>query len=152
MTRTASRKEYALKLYRSDDGKASFVRLERGSDMLASLTEVAQELGFEAGTVQAIGAVTELMVGYYRQDEQEYLRIPFPEHLEIGSALGNVSLKEGRPFIHMHVTATRADGTTVGGHLMEGTKVFLVEAYFRALGGPAPVREPEEDLGLAVWQ
>jgi predicted DNA-binding protein with PD1-like motif len=120
--------------------------------MLRSLTEAAQELGFEAGTVQAIGAVSELVVGFYRQDDREYRTIPFPEHLEIGSALGNVSLKDGRPFIHMHVTATRPDGTTVGGHLMEGTKVFLVEAYFRALGGPPPVREQEEDLGLAVWQ
>jgi hypothetical protein len=34
---------------------------------------------------------------------------------------------------------------------MEGTKAFLVEAYFRDLGGPPPVREPEEGLGLAVW-
>jgi predicted DNA-binding protein with PD1-like motif len=140
-----------LKLYRSGDGKASFVRLDRGSDMLASLTEAAGTLELEAGTVQAIGAVTELVVGYFRQDVREYLEIPFPEHLEICSALGNVSLKDGRPFVHMHVTASRPDGTVVGGHLMEGTKVFLIEAYFRALGGPPPVREPEEDLGLAVW-
>ena len=141
-----------MKLYRSDDQKASFVRLERGSDMLASLTEAAEELGIEAGTVQAIGAVTELVVGYYQQERREYLHIPFPEHLEIASALGNVALRDGRPFVHMHVTATRPDGTTVGGHLMEGTKVFLIEAYFRALGGPPPVREQEADLGLAVWQ
>ena len=141
-----------MKLYRSDDQKASFVRLERGSDMLASLTEAAEELGIEAGTVQAIGAVTELVVGYYQQERREYLHIPFPEHLEIASALGNVSLRDGRPFVHMHVTATRPDGTTVGGHLMEGTKVFLIEACFRALGGPPPVREQEADLGLAVWQ
>ena len=141
-----------MNYYRSDDGNASFVRLERGSDMLASLNEAAQELGFEAGTVQAIGAVTELVVGYYHQEEREYRRIPFEEHLEIASALGNVSLKDGRPFVHMHVTATRPDGKTVGGHLMEGTSVFLIEAYFRALGGPPPVREQAEELGLAVWQ
>jgi predicted DNA-binding protein with PD1-like motif len=141
-----------VNFYRSDDGKASFVRLERGSDMLQSLTEAANELGLEAGTVQAIGAVSELVVGYYRQDEREYQQIPFAEHLEIASALGNVSIRDGKPFVHMHVTATRADGTTVGGHLMEGTNVFLIEAYFRALGGPPPVRRQEEDLGLAVWQ
>jgi predicted DNA-binding protein with PD1-like motif len=152
VTFTAGRKEHALRYYRSDDGKASFVRLERGSDMLASLNEAAQQLGIEAGTVQAIGAVSELAVGFFRQEEQEYQKIPFPEHLEIGSALGNVSLKDGQPFIHMHVTATRPDGSTVGGHLMEGTKVFLLEAYFRELGGPPPIREQEEDLGLPVWQ
>ena len=57
----------------------------------------------------------------------------------------------------MHVTAARRSGETVGGHLagghlMEGTRAFLIEAYFRALGGPAPVRKQEDDLGLAVWR
>jgi predicted DNA-binding protein with PD1-like motif len=44
------------------------------------------------------------------------------------------------------------DGTTVGGHLTEGTRVFLIEAYFRALDGPPPVREQDDDIGLAVWK
>ena len=141
-----------MNIYPSDDGKAAFVRLPRGADMLPSLNEAAAKLGIEAGTVQAIGAVSELVVGCYLQDEKRYVTVPFPEHLEIASAIGNVSLKEDAPFVHMHVTATDREGRTVGGHLMEGTKVFLIEAYFRALGGAAPVREHEEDLGLAVWQ
>jgi len=91
-------------------------------------------------------------VGYFDQDERRYLTLPFPEHFEIGSALGNVSLKDGVPFVHMHVVATRRHGQTVGGHLMEGTKVFLIETYFRSLGGPAPVREQDDELGLAVWR
>jgi predicted DNA-binding protein with PD1-like motif len=141
-----------MNVYPSDDGRAALIRLERGSDVLRSLDEAAGDLGIHAGTVQAIGAVSELVVGYYRQDEKRYVTIPFPEHLEIGSAIGNVSLKDGKPFVHMHVTAARESGETVGGHLMEGTKAFLIEAYFRALGGPAPVRNQEDDLGLAVWR
>ena len=141
-----------MHVYPSDDGRAAFVRLERGSDLLGSLTEAARELGVEAATVQAIGAVSELVVGYYQQGEREYLMIPFHEHLEITSGLGNVSQRDGGPFVHLHVTASRADGTTVGGHLMEGTKVFLIEAYFRKLDGPAPERRQDDDIGLAVWQ
>jgi predicted DNA-binding protein with PD1-like motif len=96
-----------MKVYPSDDGRAALIRLERGSDVLRSLDEAAEELGIHAGTVQAIGAVSELVVGYYKQAERRYVTIPFPEHLEIGSALGNVSLKDGKPFVHMHVTAAR---------------------------------------------
>jgi uncharacterized protein len=141
-----------VNVYPSEDGRAAMVRLERGSDMLRSLNEAAAELGIKAGTVQAIGAVGELAVAYFVQERKQYHDIRFPEHLEIGSALGNVSLKDGAPFVHMHVTATRIDGTTVGGHLTEGTKVFLIEAYFRALDGPPPVREQDDEIGLPVWR
>jgi uncharacterized protein len=141
-----------MNIYPSDDGKAAFVRLDRGTDLLTSLTEAATKLSIEAGTVQAIGAVDDLTVAFFEPGAKEYEPIPVREHLEITSSLGNVSLRDGKPFIHVHVTAGRRDGTTVGGHLLEGSTVFMIEAYFRALGGPAPVREIEDDIGLAVWQ
>lgn len=140
-----------MNFYPSDDNKAAFVRIPRGAEMLGALNEAAATLGIDAGTVQAIGAVSELVVGCYDQEQKRYSTITFPEPLEIASALGNVSLKEGAPFVHMHVTATNHEGRTVGGHLMEGTKVFLIEAYFRTLGGAAPVRTLDDDLGLPVW-
>lgn len=138
--------------HRSEDGRAALVRLPRGSDMLQALNQAAADLGISAGTVQAIGAVSSLVVGFYRQDAKEYVTHTFPGPHEIASGLGNVSIRDGRPFVHFHVAATGPDGRAVGGHLMEGTTVFLIEAYFRDLGGPAPVREFEEDLGLFVWR
>ena len=74
-----------MDIYPSDDGRAALVRLERGSDMLRSLNDAAAELGIQAGTVQAIGAVGELAVAYFVQERKEYHDLRFPEHLEIGS-------------------------------------------------------------------
>ena len=141
-----------MEIYPSDDGKAAFVRLDRGADMLQGLNGAAAKLGVEAGTVQAIGAVTELVIGYFDQDRKEYRTTALPSSFEIGSGIGNVSLKDGKPFVHLHVVATGPDGAAVGGHLMEGTKIYVIEAYFRQLGGPAPVREQSDDIGLAVWR
>ena len=138
-------------IYPSDDGNAAFVRLDRAADMLEALNEAAQRLETEAGTVQAIGAVSELVIGFFDQERKEYRTNSFPSAFEIGSGVGNVSLKDGDPFVHLHVVATGPDGASVGGHLMEGTTVYLIEAYFRRLGGPAPVRKQDDDLGLAVW-
>ncbi|MFN2544353.1 MAG: PCC domain-containing protein, partial [Actinomycetota bacterium] len=67
-----------MQIYPSDDSKAAFVRLARGDDMLRGLTEAAQKLGIEAGTVQAIGAVSELVIGYFDQDRKEYRTNAFP--------------------------------------------------------------------------
>ena len=141
-----------MEIYPSDDGKAAFVRLDRGADLLQELNEAAAKLGMEAGTVQAIGAVTELVLGYFDQDRKQYRTTSFPSSFEIGSGIGNVSIKEGKPFVHLHVVATGPDGAAVGGHLMEGAKVYVIEAYFRQLGGPPPVREQNDDIGLAVWR
>jgi predicted DNA-binding protein with PD1-like motif len=141
-----------VEIYPSDDQSAAFVRLDRGTDMLQGLNEAAGKLGIEAGTVQVIGAVTELVVGYFDQGRKEYRTTSIPSSFEIGSGIGNVSIKEGQPFVHLHVVATGPDGAAIGGHLMEGTKVYVVEAYFRRLGGPPPVREQDDDIGLAVWR
>lgn len=141
-----------MKSYPSDDGRAGFVRLPRGADLLDGLTRAAAELGVRAGTLQVIGAVSRLSLGYFDQDERRYRTHEWDEGLEIASGLGNVSIKDGAPFVHLHVVASRADGSTVAGHLMEGTVVYLAEAYFRALDGEPPVRDLDEDLGLPAWQ
>jgi predicted DNA-binding protein with PD1-like motif len=141
-----------LKVYPSEDGKAAFVRLERDSDLLESLNRSAAELGIDAGTVQVIGAVSELVLGYFNQQKKEYEPHHFTGGFEIASGLGNVSLKDGKPFVHMHLVCAERDASTVGGHLMEGTTVYLGEAYFRQLGGAAPEREQDDDIGLPAWR
>ena len=141
-----------LRIYPSEDGAAAFVRLERGDDLLATLNAAAAELGFEAATLQIVGAVERLAVAYYRQDTHEYERHEYDAPHEISGGVGNVSLKDGAPFVHIHVTGSGADGRAVAGHLVDGTRVFLIEAYFRRLDGPAPVRVLEDEIGLAVWQ
>jgi predicted DNA-binding protein with PD1-like motif len=137
--------------YRSKDGMAAMARLSKGSDLLEELNRTATELGMKAGTVQVIGAVSSLVLGYYHQDRREYETIELPGHWEIASGLGNVSIRDGAPFVHVHIVASGSDGRAVGGHLMPGTIVFLAEAYVRALDGEPPVRILDEEMGLAVW-
>ena len=141
-----------MRVYPSNDTTAAFVRLERGDDLLEQLNAAAAELGYEAATLQIVGAVERLAVAYYRQDTHEYERHEHDAPHEISGGVGNVSLKDGKPFVHIHVTGSGADGKAVAGHLVDGTRVFLIEAYFRRLDGTAPVREFEDDLGLFVWQ
>jgi predicted DNA-binding protein with PD1-like motif len=141
-----------MRIYPSDDGRAAFVHLDRGDDLLERLNAAAAELRLDAATLQIVGAVERLAVAYYRQDTHVYERHEYDAPHEISGGVGNVSLKDGKPFVHIHVTGSGSDGTAVAGHLVNGTRVFLIEAYFRRLDGPAPVRQLEEDLGLPVWQ
>jgi predicted DNA-binding protein with PD1-like motif len=114
-----------VKTYPSDDGKAAFVSLERGEDLLHGLNQAVQELGLQAATLQVIGGLEEAKVGYFDREAKQYREIA-TDHVEIASGLGNVSLRDGEPFIHLHLALSGASGTTVGGHALEGCKSFVV--------------------------
>lgn len=130
---------------------AAMARLTRESDLLEELTRMVTMLDIRAGTMQVIGAVSKLVLGYYHQDRREYETLDLPGHWEIASGLGNISIRDGVPFVHVHIVASGADGRAVGGHLVAGSIVFAAEAYVRALDGDPPVRIPDESTGLALW-
>jgi hypothetical protein len=139
-----------VRLYPSEDRSASFVSLERGEDLLEGLDRAVKELGLQAGTLQVIGALEKATVGYFDPAAKEYQPVS-TGHVEIASGLGNVSLRDGEPFIHLHLVLSGPDGPALGGHAMEGCKAFVVEAYFRALAGPPPVRQESPAHGLKIW-
>lgn len=140
-----------MRIYRSDDGKAAMIGLDHGGDLYEQLAAGVRDLGLRAGTVQVIGAVSGLTLAYYDQDAREYRNLDFPGHWEIASGIGNVSVRDHQPFVHVHVVASAEDGRAVGGHLVPGCRVFAAEAYVRDLGGEAPIRREDEVTGLAVW-
>jgi len=139
-----------VKLYPSDDRSASFVSLERGEDLLDGLNRAVEELGLNAATLQVIGGLEEAVLGYFDPATKGYRTVP-TGHVEIASGVGNVSLRDGKPFIHLHLVVSGPDGAALGGHAMKGCRAFVVEAYFRALAGPPPVREESPAHGLKVW-
>lgn len=140
-----------MRTYPSNDGKAAFIRLAKGEDLLEGLTAGVRELGIRAGTLQVIGATSHLVLGYYDQDAREYRNHEYAGGFEIASGLGNISIRDGEPFVHLHVVATGPSGDANGGHVMPGSIVFLAEGYVRALDGEPPVRNFDEETGLYAW-
>jgi uncharacterized protein len=127
-------------------------RLPKGIDLLAALETLCAETGLTRGLVQVIGALEHSVVGYYRQGERRYVDMEIKENVEILSGLGNVSLKDGKPFVHLHLVLGREDGSCVGGHAMPGCLIFAAEAALFALDGPPLEREYDPETGLALWR
>jgi predicted DNA-binding protein with PD1-like motif len=139
-----------MKTYPSTDGKAAFIALEKGEDLLEGLYRAVEALGLVGATLQVIGGLEQATVGYFDPQTKEYLPTS-TGHVEISSGLGNVSIRDGKPFIHLHLVLSGPDGAAVGGHAMEGCHAFVVEAYVRKLDGPPPIREEQPGMGLKVW-
>ncbi len=101
-------------------------RLRRGEDVLNGLNEFVGKNGITAGSFTALGAVEKANVGLFIGNGQ-YSTISYGGPLEVLSCVGNVSLKEGKPFIHAHIAIADKKGRAYGGHLMPGC---IVSATF----------------------
>lgn len=132
-------------------GRAFVGRLETGSDLVESIEFFCTEQGVMAAQVTVIGAVRRARYAYYDQEAHEYRELESATHHELVGFVGNISLRDDRPFLHAHATFADADGATVGGHLLRGTEVFAAEVMLRELGGVDLVRRPDDETGLALW-
>lgn len=140
-----------MRFWEATAGRAFVGRLETGSDLVKEIERFCAEHGVMAAQVTVIGAVRHARYAYYEQDDRRYRELESASHHEIVGFVGNVSLREDRPFLHAHATFADADGLTVGGHLLPGCEVFAGEVMIRELGGVSLVRQPDEVTGLALW-
>ena len=130
--------------------KELIVRLKHDADLVQSITELARSNGIEVGSFTAIGALERARLAYYDQKDSEYREIKIDSPHEMASCTGNISLKNGEPFIHAHVVLADDRGNTKGGHLLEGI-VFAAEVHLHRLEGPRLERRYDEATGLSLW-
>jgi predicted DNA-binding protein with PD1-like motif len=133
-------------------GKKIMGRLAKGSDLLEDLGGICQEAGIKLGAVRAIGAVTRARIGYYDQAARVYNFLELKQDLEILALMGNISLKDGKPFVHAHVTLGDDQGRAFGGHLAEGCEVFACEFEIEEYQADKPLeRGWDQETGLMLW-
>jgi predicted DNA-binding protein with PD1-like motif len=132
-------------------GRTFVGRLERGSDLVEGIERVCAERGVTAAWVSVIGAVSQAAYAYYDQGEHRYLELSSDSHHEIAGFVGNISLRDGKPFLHAHATFADEGGACVGGHLLKGITVFVAEFTIREMTGVELVRTYREEFGLALW-
>jgi len=127
-------------------------RLAPGADLLAELNRLVEKEKVELGLVSGIGALRKAAVGIFLQDTKEYRTNVFDEEMEICALTGNVSRKEGKPFVHAHLALSDAAGRGFGGHIMPGCEIFVAEVVIVAFEGPVFERTPQPECGgLWVW-
>ena len=126
-------------------------RLDHGADLLEQITGICLENDIRLGRVEAIGAVRKATLAYYDQQTFEYRFFTIDEHLEITKLVGNISLKDGSPFVHAHITLADKTGAAYGGHLAPGTTVFACEVLIESMEGAILERKFDEETRLPLW-
>jgi uncharacterized protein len=127
------------------------VVLDEGEEAFSALSDFAARRQLSAAQVTAVGAFERATVGWFDRAVKNYQRIEIAQQCEVLSLVGDIALGpgSGQPQPHLHTVLGLADGTTRGGHLLEGRVWPTLEVSIRE--APAELRKTHRpEAGLAL--
>jgi predicted DNA-binding protein with PD1-like motif len=128
---------------------AKIYSLKGGARIPDDILAIVKREKMATARVEAIGGVEELRLAYFNRDEKRYEEHDFMEFLEVTGILGNVTLKDGKPFLHVHGTFGRRDLSTLAGHVVTAKVFPLLEVVITPTSNRA-LRRFDDALGLNV--
>lgn len=128
-------------------GDTIVVRLDKGEEICQSLLTIAEREQIGAAVVSGIGAVSDLVVGLFDPEKKQFGENHFVGYYEVTALDGNLSQKDGKPYLHLHMSCADAGGHMIGGHLARATISLTGEIFIRVLDGSMS-RRFDEKLGL----
>ncbi len=126
------------------------LRIDKGEEILQSLTALCEKEDIRLAEVSAIGAVDKAAVGVYDLEQQAYHREDLEGLMEIASLQGSVTRMNGKPYIHLHTTLADQQNKTHAGHVIELRVGATCEMFVRTLPGEV-IRKQDEEVGLNLW-
>ena len=131
-------------------GDTYVVRMDRGEEILSTLTALCEKGDIRLAQVDALGAVDHAVVSVYDVPTRTFFKKEFNEPMEISNLCGTVSRKDGKVYIHLHVTVCDKDLLAHGGHANELRVSATCEMVIRTIPGEVD-RRVDENVGLNVF-
>ena len=94
------------------------IKLEKGEEIVFALTKFCEDNDIKSGSIAGVGGTDNVSLKYYDLAKGEYISKKFSgKNYEIISLNGNISLVNGKPFVHIHTVLGDSDYNAFGGHL-----------------------------------
>lgn len=107
------------------------IRLELGEEVTASLEGFLTEKEIHAGSVTGLGGVKDAELGYFDLPTKTYQRKVVEGNLELIHYGGNITLLDGKPFIHAHAVVSGPDFKPSSGHFFSARVAITGEFVIR---------------------
>ena len=134
--------------YKRIDNKILF-RLEMGDKLIDSAQKIAVAENVKLASIMGIGACSKIEMGYIDLNIKEYVFKTFNGDMEILHATGNITMKDGNQFAHIHISVADKECKVFGGHLNEATISATFEGVMSIMDDEVS-REFNADIGLAL--
>ncbi|MBN2282143.1 MAG: DNA-binding protein [Candidatus Marinimicrobia bacterium] len=131
-------------------GQNYLLRIDKGENFPAQLMEFLALTGIKTADVKGIGAVKNPVLAYYIPAEKTYIEKELTGDFEILALQGNITLKDGKPYAHFHVSLADENFRGYGGHLQQCEITGTLELFIY----PAEIlieRRLDQDTNLQVW-
>jgi uncharacterized protein len=124
--------------------------LEKGEEVKQSLLSLAKKEAIGNASFVALGAFEKATIAYFEWQEKTYKHIPVDEQVEVITLVGDIVPDEkGNSSLHAHTVLGRSDGSTRGGHLIDGRVRPTLEITITET--PAHLtRRKHPELGVAL--
>ncbi|MCS7103092.1 MAG: DUF296 domain-containing protein [Candidatus Korarchaeum sp.] len=110
------------------------LRIDQGREVVGEILRVCEEKGIRSAILIGLGLLSRSKIAFFDPVTQSYRTMEVDEPLELASLNGNISIKENRPFAHIHVVIGD-EKRTLAGHLIEGYVGGTVEIAIFDLEG-----------------
>ena len=135
--------------FRMDKSRA-FMTLGKGDNINKTFESFAEVKGVGCAWLNGIGALENPEIGYYSLEDKSYYRKTFKGEYELTSLIGNITLKEGKPFSHTHITFSDTEFRVFGGHLFNAN-ITAAGEFIMQFGSDEINREMNTEIGLPLW-
>jgi predicted DNA-binding protein with PD1-like motif len=129
--------------------KLHVVVLDKGEEVTSTLLAFARDADLRYAYFTAIGAFSEIVLGFFDRDRKKYQEIPILEQVEVLALTGNFTEEEGEHRLHAHAVVGKRDGSAHGGHLLRAKVFPTLEVVVTEV--PAELRrvmDPETGIAL----
>ena len=128
------------------------LRLDPGEEIVSCLTRLVEQEDVQLGTVSALGAAGDVTIGIFNTREKQYYSKRYQGDYEISALVGNVTRKEGEPYLHLHITiGNPVTGEVHAGHLTAATISATLELFLQVWDGQVG-RKFSDQVGLNLFE
>jgi len=118
-------------------------RLKPGEDLRNGIDAIVKEKNIHAGWINTcVGSLTDYHIRFANQQEGS----SGSGHFEIVSLTGTVSVNGH----HLHISISDSTGKTIGGHLLEGCKIYTTAEI--VVGSSSNYEFKREKDGTTQWE
>ena len=126
-----------------DNNKVYVFRLKPGKDLRKSIEAIVNEKNIEAGWINTcVGSLTDYTIRFANQQQGT----SGSGHFEIVNLTGTVSVNGS----HLHISISDSEGKTIGGHLLEGCKIYTTAEI--VIGSTTAYEFKRKKDGTTEWE
>jgi uncharacterized protein len=105
------------------------VTFGKGDEVASGLSEFAEKHHITTGHFTGVGAFSSALLGWTDPEKRAFKKIEINSEAEVLAFAGDISMRNGVPYVHAHCVVGFPDGSTKGGHFLEGHVGIVMEVF-----------------------